>query len=124
MLAGFSGTAEWRQVADSERREAELDSGAEAQMGSRLSEKGFLGICPEKRCTLVPLISAGCRRSSLDTFGTKSHRAPHEAYEARALTHLTHTFFLTPTLPAYPSARDTAAEKSYARAVSSVCLCL
>ena len=76
------------------------------------------------RCCFFSHDSAGNNTAPLDTFAPKSHRAPHEAYEARANAPLwtppaglAYTF-LTPSLPDHPSARETAKKKSYAHAVS------
>lgn len=93
------------------------------EIAKRVPEKKSFWISFEKRCTLLFLLSFSWKqhRSSLDT---KSHRAPHEAYEARANAPLwtppaglAYTF-LTPSLPDHPSARETAKKKSYAHAVS------
>jgi hypothetical protein len=98
-------------------------SGSQAQMmRSRGPEKEFLDLCTETlHASVSSSLSWKQHRSSLDT---KSHRAPHEAYEARANAHLwtppaglAYTF-LTPSLPGHPSARDAAKKKSYAHAVS------
>jgi hypothetical protein len=98
-------------------------SGCQEQMRSRVPEKRVSGSLIQEtlHASVSSALSWKQHRSSLDT---KSRRAPHEAYEARANAHLwtppaglAYTF-LTPSLPDHPSARETAEKKSYAHAVS------